>query len=67
MPSVDRLQIQEHQRHSVKDLLELRRHILRYARSSPPGSERNQHRQVALSLARLFKNRNRLAANTSDG
>jgi gamma-glutamyltranspeptidase len=26
---------------------------LRYARSFPPGAERNQHRQVALSLVRI--------------
>ena len=37
------------------ELIELRRNILLYARSFPPGYERNQHRQIALSLRRLFK------------
>jgi hypothetical protein len=32
-----------------------RRDILRYALSFPPGPERNQHRQIALSLRVLFK------------
>jgi hypothetical protein len=36
--------------------IELRRNVLRYARSFPPGAERNQHRQIALSLRRLFRN-----------
>jgi hypothetical protein len=34
--------------YSPDELLEMRRNILRYARASPPGNERNQHRQVAL-------------------
>jgi hypothetical protein len=48
------------------ELVEHRRNILRYARSFPPGPERNQHRQVALSLRRLFKNARWLDAHTSD-
>jgi hypothetical protein len=67
MPSVDRQPIQEQPLYTVDDLVEVRRQILRYARSFPPGSERNQHRQIALSLARLFRNKDWLAANTSDG
>jgi hypothetical protein len=67
MPSVDRKLIEEHPLYTVSDLVELRRQILRYARSFPPGNERNQHRQIALSLARLFRNKDWLAANTSDG
>ena len=39
------------------ELVEHRRNILRYARSFPPGPERNQHRQIALSLRALFRNR----------
>jgi hypothetical protein len=42
--------------YSVGELTELRRHVLRYARSFPPGYERNQHLQVAVSLRRLFRN-----------
>ena len=47
-PLVERL-------YSRDELLELRRTMLRYARSFPPGDERNQHLQVAVSLRALFK------------
>jgi hypothetical protein len=33
-----------------------RLYLLRYARSFPPGDERNQHRKVAVRLRLLFKN-----------
>jgi hypothetical protein len=49
------------------ELIELRRNILLYARSFPPGFERNQHRQIAQSLRRLFKNTKWLAAYTIEG
>jgi hypothetical protein len=39
------------------ELIGLRRTMLRYCRSFRPGEERNQHRQVALSLRKLFKNK----------
>jgi hypothetical protein len=42
--------------YSLDELTKLRRTMLRYARSFPPGAERNHHRQVALSLRRLFRN-----------
>jgi hypothetical protein len=42
--------------YSIGELTELRRYVLRYARSFPPGYERNQHLQVAVSLRRLFRN-----------
>jgi hypothetical protein len=42
--------------YSKAELIELRRNILLYARSFPPGFQRNQHRQIALSLCRLFDN-----------
>jgi hypothetical protein len=42
--------------YSLDELTKLRRTMLRYARSFPPGDERNHHRQVALSLRRLFRN-----------
>jgi hypothetical protein len=45
----------------------LRRDVLRYARTFPPGPERNQHRQIALSLRALFRNRTWLDSHTSDG
>jgi hypothetical protein len=48
-PGVERL-------YSLNELGRLRRNLLRYARSFPPGDERNQHRQVAVRLRLLFKN-----------
>jgi hypothetical protein len=49
--------------YSRSELVEHRRNILRYARSFPPGPERNQHRQIALSLRTLFRNKVWLEAN----
>jgi hypothetical protein len=48
-PRVERL-------YSPDELTELRRYVLRYARSFPRGYERNQHLQVAVSLRALYKN-----------
>jgi hypothetical protein len=56
-----------HPLYCLADLIEKRRAILRYARSFPPGAERNQHRQIAASLRVLFRNRNWLANNTNQG
>jgi hypothetical protein len=47
-PRVERL-------YSLDELTELRRNVLRYARTFPPGYERNQHLQIAVSLRALFK------------
>ena len=41
--------------YTLDELTELRRNTLRYARSFPTGDERNQHRQLAVSLRTLFK------------
>jgi hypothetical protein len=41
--------------HSLDELTELRRNVLRYARTFPPGYEPNQHLQVDVSLRALFK------------
>jgi len=49
-PGVERL-------YSLDELRGLRRNLLRYARSFPPGEERNQHRQVAVRLRALFKDK----------
>jgi hypothetical protein len=48
-PRVERL-------YSLDELTELRSFVLRYARTFPPGYERNQHLHVAISLCALFKN-----------
>ena len=44
------------------ELFDLRRTMLLYARYFPPGPERNQHRQIALALGNLFKNKQWLDA-----
>jgi hypothetical protein len=67
MPSVARSLAQDHPLYSKAELIEYRRNILRYARAFPPGSERNQHRQVALSLRALFKNKKWLDAHSLTG
>jgi hypothetical protein len=41
--------------------------LLRSARSFPPGSKRNHHRQVAALFRALFKNKDWLDANTVEG
>jgi hypothetical protein len=61
MPSQDRMQ---EPLYTMDDLIDARRGILRYARTFPPGPERNQHRQIALSLRRLARNRDWLNAHT---
>jgi len=62
MPSVARTLALDHPHYIMAELIEQRRNILRYARSFPPGPERNQHRQIALSLRTLFRNREWLEA-----
>jgi hypothetical protein len=47
---------EERRRYTFAELVEIRRQVLRYARSIPPGLERSQHRKVAVSLCRLFRN-----------
>jgi hypothetical protein len=47
--------------------IEMRRNVLRYARTFPPGGKRDQHRQIALSLRRLFRNKTWLESHTLDG
>jgi hypothetical protein len=67
MPSVARELPLEQPLYRKAELMELRRSVLRYARWFPPGAERNQHRQVALSLRALFKNRKWLETHTVEG
>jgi hypothetical protein len=68
MPSLKRNTTDdETPRYTMAELIELRRTMLRFSRSIPPGPERNGHRQVALSLRTLFKNKAWLDANTIEG
>jgi hypothetical protein len=66
MPSVQRLPTFEPRR-SIEEFIQLRREMLRYARSLPPGTERNERRQIALSLRGLFKNKAWLDGHTWEG
>jgi hypothetical protein len=54
-------------RYTVEEFINLRRNTLRYARSFPPGDERNRHRQVAASLRTLFQSDGWFKAHASDG
>ena len=49
------------------ELIEMRRQVLRFARSLPPGPERNNRRQIASSLRSLFRNKSWLDAHTVEG
>lgn len=55
MATAERMLIGE-QRFSFEALVDLRRMILHHARSIPPGSIRNQYRQIAVSLRSLLEN-----------
>jgi hypothetical protein len=63
MPSAETIR----SRYTAEELTELRRNTLRYARSFPPGNERNRHRQIAASLRRLFQSDGWFKAHTPDG
>jgi hypothetical protein len=65
MPFLKRIPF-DHETFTLAELVEKRRVVLRYARTCPVGSERNQLRQIALSLAALFKNPEWLRANTRE-
>lgn len=64
MPLATRQPVQEQVRHTKAELVEMRRQVLRFARSTSPGPERNQHRQIAVSLRRLFRSKAWLATHT---
>ena len=51
--------------HTMSELVELRRQMLRFARWLAPGPERNDRRQIAASLPRLFRNKEWLDAHTT--
>ena len=66
MPPANRRPVEESS-YTMAELIELRRQMLRFSRSIPPGHERNQHLQIAVSLRRLFKNEAWLDAHTVEG
>jgi hypothetical protein len=56
---------QPEHRYTMAELINLRRQMLRFARSLPIGPERNQRRQTAVSLRKLFENKAWLADHTA--
>jgi hypothetical protein len=54
MPFTSRQPHAEPRRYTMTELLEVRRYVLRHARRFPPGPQRNQRRQTAHALRRLF-------------
>jgi hypothetical protein len=67
MPSANRRAKPEtDSRREMAYFVEMRRNVLRYARTFPPGGERNQHLQIALSLRALFRNKIWLESHTLD-
>jgi hypothetical protein len=67
MPSLQLKLMDNHTRYTIAQLNQLRRPMLRYARSLPPGPERNERRQIAASLRSLFRNKMWLEAHTVAG
>lgn len=68
MPSLNRTPEPESDtRREMAYFIDMRRNVLRYARTFRPGAQRNQHRQIALSLRRLFRNKTWLESHTLDG
>jgi hypothetical protein len=57
----------DHRLYTNAELIGLRRTMLLYCRSFPPGFERNQHRQVARSIRSLFRNKQWLDTHTVEG
>ena len=66
MPSANRLPVEE-RRYTMAELYELRRIIIKHSRSMPPGSARNEHRQIARSMRSLCKDKCWLTIHTVDG
>ena len=68
MPSLQLKLIDSHTRYSMSQLVQLRRQMIRFARSLPlRSSERNERRQIAASSRRLFRNKVWLDAHTVEG
>jgi hypothetical protein len=66
MPLIHVTLAQDNIRYTMKQLIQLRRQMLRFARSLPRGPERNGRRQIAASLRRLFRNKMWVAAHTTE-
>lgn len=67
LQQLQREQINDDTRYTHGQLVQLRRQMLRFARSTPPGAMRNERRQIARSLRTIFKNKEWLDAHTAEG
>jgi hypothetical protein len=68
MPSLRLKMVQDNTRYSISQIVQLRRQMLRFARSLPRGSsDRNERRQIAASLRGLFRNKRWLDAHIGEG
>ena len=68
MPSLRLKMVQDNTRYSISQIVQLRRQMLRIARSLPRGSsDRNERRQIAASLRGLFRNKRWLDAHIGEG
>jgi hypothetical protein len=68
MPSLQLKLAEDHTRYTHSQLVQLRRQMLRFARSLPrESSERIERRQIAASLRSLFRNKAWLDAHTIEG
>jgi hypothetical protein len=68
MPSLQLKMVQDNTRYSISQIVQLRRQMLRFARSLPRGSsDRNERRQIAASLRGLFRNKRWLDAHIGEG
>ncbi|MEA2793172.1 MAG: hypothetical protein QOI87_552 [Bradyrhizobium sp.] len=67
MPSLQRKLMDSYTRYTIAQLTQLRRQMLRYARSLPPGPARNERRQIAASLRGLFRSKMWQQAHTVAG
>jgi hypothetical protein len=68
MPSPKLKLVDDRTRYTTAQLIQLRRQMLRYARSLPRGSsERNERRQIAVSLRSLFRDKLWRDAHTVEG
>jgi hypothetical protein len=64
MPSSQPKLLGDQTHYSISQLVQLRRQMLRFARSLLRGPERNERRQIAGSLHNLFRNKRWLDAHT---
>jgi hypothetical protein len=53
--------------YAIDEVRVMRREMVLYAGMHPPGPQRNQHRQTALSLRSLLKNKDWLDIHTIEG